>query len=345
MAHSSLPIFLDPPNWHQSNQTSATTTNDDHQDPRQVSAAFLPPPPPTTGHGGGGIRPNSMAYRARLAMIPQSEATLKCPRCDSTNTKFCYFNNYSLSQPRHFCKACRRYWTRGGALRNVPVGGGFRKNKKKKKSNNRSKSPTPSQSQLGNSRTIMSRNCNNIESSNTTRDFSSHPSLQLSSMNIIPSLQQQFSRNFGDSFVGIHINSSSATTAREFDQWHCFQQQQQPFLVAGLESPTTTTTAPEYPEIGVNNNNNFGANSLQQASGLVQYNNSNNCHQQQLQNLTQFSRIPLKNEEQNREQGTMLSNFLRPNDQNNSQFWGSEHQNSWTDHLSALSSSSSSHLL
>ncbi|CAA6658200.1 unnamed protein product [Spirodela intermedia] len=50
------------------------------------------------------------------------------PRCDSSNTKFCYYNNYSLSQPRHFCKACKRYWTRGGTLRNVPVGGGCRKN-------------------------------------------------------------------------------------------------------------------------------------------------------------------------------------------------------------------------
>ncbi|KAF4380743.1 hypothetical protein F8388_017097, partial [Cannabis sativa] len=31
--------------------------------------------------------------------------------------------------PRHFCKTCRRYWTKGGALRNVPIGGGCRKNK------------------------------------------------------------------------------------------------------------------------------------------------------------------------------------------------------------------------
>uniref|UniRef100_A0A803LLJ6 Dof-type domain-containing protein n=1 Tax=Chenopodium quinoa TaxID=63459 RepID=A0A803LLJ6_CHEQI len=46
---------------------------------------------------------------------------LRCPRCDSTNTKFCYYNNYSLTQPRHFCKACKRYWTRGGTLRNVPT--------------------------------------------------------------------------------------------------------------------------------------------------------------------------------------------------------------------------------
>ncbi|KVH98221.1 dof zinc finger protein DOF5.6-like [Cynara cardunculus var. scolymus] len=53
-----------------------------------------------------------------------------CPRCDSTHTKFCYYNNYSLSQPRYFCKSCRRYWTKGGTLRNIPVGGLCRKNKK-----------------------------------------------------------------------------------------------------------------------------------------------------------------------------------------------------------------------
>ncbi|EPS72205.1 hypothetical protein M569_02555, partial [Genlisea aurea] len=62
----------------------------------------------------------------------QEAAALRCPRCDSPNTKFCYYNNYSLSQPRHFCKTCRRYWTKGGALRNVPIGGGCRKNKKMK---------------------------------------------------------------------------------------------------------------------------------------------------------------------------------------------------------------------
>lgn len=56
---------------------------------------------------------------------------LKCPRCESTNTKFCYYNNYNLTQPRHFCKNCRRYWTKGGALRNIPVGGCSRKNAKR----------------------------------------------------------------------------------------------------------------------------------------------------------------------------------------------------------------------
>ncbi|TQD95871.1 hypothetical protein C1H46_018509 [Malus baccata] len=62
---------------------------------------------------------------------PPEQEHLPCPRCDSTNTKFCYYNNYNFSQPRHFCKSCRRYWTHGGTLRDIPVGGGTRKNTKR----------------------------------------------------------------------------------------------------------------------------------------------------------------------------------------------------------------------
>ncbi|KAJ7952901.1 Dof zinc finger protein like [Quillaja saponaria] len=62
---------------------------------------------------------------------PPEQEHLPCPRCDSTNTKFCYYNNYNFSQPRHFCKSCRRYWTNGGTLRDIPVGGGSRKNAKR----------------------------------------------------------------------------------------------------------------------------------------------------------------------------------------------------------------------
>ncbi|KVI02652.1 dof zinc finger protein DOF3.4 [Cynara cardunculus var. scolymus] len=66
-----------------------------------------------------------------VAAPPPEPEHLPCPRCDSTNTKFCYYNNYNFSQPRHFCKACRRYWTHGGTLRDIPVGGGSRKNAKR----------------------------------------------------------------------------------------------------------------------------------------------------------------------------------------------------------------------
>lgn len=66
---------------------------------------------------------------------PQSPP-IQCPRCYSTDTKFCYFNNYSINQPRFFCKACRRYWTLGGTLRNIPIGGTSRRRVKKCSCNN-----------------------------------------------------------------------------------------------------------------------------------------------------------------------------------------------------------------
>ncbi|KAK9985304.1 hypothetical protein SO802_030255 [Lithocarpus litseifolius] len=144
MVFSSLPAYLDPTNWQQQQNHPTGTSS-------AASSHLLPPPPPPPpppqphmgGGGAGSIRPGSMADRARMANIPMPETALKCPRCDSTNTKFCYFNNYSLTQPRHFCKTCRRYWTRGGALRNVPVGGGCRRNKRSKGSSS-SKSPASS---------------------------------------------------------------------------------------------------------------------------------------------------------------------------------------------------------
>ncbi|XP_074273221.1 dof zinc finger protein DOF3.7-like [Silene latifolia] len=74
---------------------------------------------------------------------PQKDQNLGCPRCHSTNTKFCYYNNYSLTQPRYFCKTCRRYWTQGGSLRSVPVGGGSRKNKRSSSSSSILTSPQP----------------------------------------------------------------------------------------------------------------------------------------------------------------------------------------------------------
>ncbi|XP_009758019.1 dof zinc finger protein DOF3.1-like [Nicotiana sylvestris] len=80
----------------------------------------------------------SSVYSEINPQFPEQEI-LKCPRCDSINTKFCYYNNYNLSQPRHFCKNCKRYWTKGGTLRNIPVGGASRKNTKRSSSSSNSK--------------------------------------------------------------------------------------------------------------------------------------------------------------------------------------------------------------
>ncbi|KAL1329297.1 hypothetical protein AAHE18_12G030800 [Arachis hypogaea] len=79
----------------------------------------------------GESRRSAKLHNTSLAPPPAEQEHLPCPPCDSTNTKFCYYNNYNFSQPRHFCKSCRRYWTHGGTLRDIPVGGGSRKNAKR----------------------------------------------------------------------------------------------------------------------------------------------------------------------------------------------------------------------
>ncbi|CAK9152605.1 unnamed protein product [Ilex paraguariensis] len=93
------------------------------------------------GHGAPGIKlfGTTIAVQAKQAKdepniadkTPEKrpDKIIPCPRCKSMETKFCYFNNYNVNQPRHFCKGCQRYWTAGGALRNVPVGAGRRKTK------------------------------------------------------------------------------------------------------------------------------------------------------------------------------------------------------------------------
>ncbi|KAF2533474.1 hypothetical protein F2Q70_00032545 [Brassica cretica] len=83
----------------------------------------------TTSDSGESRRTAMRPHDGITGLPPATEQQeqLPCPRCDSANTKFCYYNNYNFSQPRHFCKSCRRYWTHGGTLRDIPVGGGTRK--------------------------------------------------------------------------------------------------------------------------------------------------------------------------------------------------------------------------
>ncbi|XP_010422747.1 PREDICTED: dof zinc finger protein DOF4.1-like [Camelina sativa] len=90
------------------------------------------PPPTTTTMDSTSATTMIMDDEKKLmtTMSTRPQEPRNCPRCNSSNTKFCYYNNYSLAQPRYLCKSCRRYWTEGGSLRNVPVGGGSRKNKK-----------------------------------------------------------------------------------------------------------------------------------------------------------------------------------------------------------------------
>ncbi|KAJ8529306.1 hypothetical protein K7X08_036141 [Anisodus acutangulus] len=98
---------------------------------------------------------------------PVKDGVINCPRCNSTNTKFCYYNNYSLTQPRYFCKTCRRYWTEGGTLRNVPVGGGSRKNKRSSSSSQKLPHLNPNPSHVPDH-----QNPNNISVFGNSQDLS-----------------------------------------------------------------------------------------------------------------------------------------------------------------------------
>ncbi|GJN23208.1 hypothetical protein PR202_gb10836 [Eleusine coracana subsp. coracana] len=108
---ASLPMLLHPIVSTPS-PTSSSTSSRSSAPQRSTSATSSPQRPGQQQQQAGGAA---------------EQAPLRCPRCNSSNTKFCYYNNYNLTQPRHFCKTCRRYWTKGGALRNVPIGGGCRK--------------------------------------------------------------------------------------------------------------------------------------------------------------------------------------------------------------------------
>ncbi|XP_010469030.1 PREDICTED: dof zinc finger protein DOF3.7-like isoform X3 [Camelina sativa] len=107
--------------------SNVTNNNTSQQQPTFIATNTRPNATASNGGSGGNNNSTATTMETRKAR-PQEK--VNCPRCNSTNTKFCYYNNYSLTQPRYFCKGCRRYWTEGGSLRNVPVGGSSRKNKR-----------------------------------------------------------------------------------------------------------------------------------------------------------------------------------------------------------------------
>ncbi|KAI4370606.1 hypothetical protein MLD38_018942 [Melastoma candidum] len=230
MAFSSIPVYhLDPTIDPNNNWPPPPPPPQSNQYPGSVGGETIPgghlqPPPPPAGAGTGSVRPNSMADRARLAKIPQPEAGLKCPRCESTNTKFCYFNNYSLSQPRHFCKTCRRYWTRGGALRNVPVGGSCRRNKRTKGGRGRSKSPM---AERGGAAAASS---SNTTAAPLVGDILGHLVPQLAQVPLLPPLHNLNNYALADAGAGLGLDFQVGMG--DNSQWRTHQMPQLPTFFA-----------------------------------------------------------------------------------------------------------------
>ncbi|EAZ26442.1 hypothetical protein OsJ_10328 [Oryza sativa Japonica Group] len=149
MVFPSVPAYLDPPNWN----------NQQGQPPRPANvgggdAQHLPVGPTAAAAAPGEIgglptssssasaaaaaaqqaRPNSMADRARLARAPHPKPALKCPRCDSTNTKFCYYNNTPSPSPATSARPAAATGRAAARSGKVPVCGGCRRNKRSGKS-------------------------------------------------------------------------------------------------------------------------------------------------------------------------------------------------------------------
>ncbi|KAJ9187473.1 hypothetical protein P3X46_002928 [Hevea brasiliensis] len=101
-----------------------TTSSDIYKKPTNSSAARETSPQKSSKNGE-----QSDTSISQEKTLKKPDKILPCARCNSMDTKFCYYNNYNVNQPRHFCKNCQRYWTAGGTMRNVPVGAGRRKNK------------------------------------------------------------------------------------------------------------------------------------------------------------------------------------------------------------------------
>ncbi|CAL0314206.1 unnamed protein product [Lupinus luteus] len=159
-------------------------------------------------------RSNKMQEGGRKQWVqPQKPtASQQCPRCESLHTRFCYYNNYKATQPRHFCKNCKRYWTHGGTLRNVPIT--TRRNFKAKCTKSSSTSQLHLQTQLPNIKTF-------VNARNPCRMVAppmSHFYHNLSSIGTIRSMMPPQPHTFDQSTgPGVSVDGSSYNLGHAFD--------------------------------------------------------------------------------------------------------------------------------
>ncbi|KAF6162351.1 hypothetical protein GIB67_008480 [Kingdonia uniflora] len=181
---------------------------------------------------GGGERVFEAKSPPPLQLLPppSQQQPLQCPRCESIETKFCYYNNNNASQPRYFCKTCKRHWTQGGKLRNVPIGGGTRKRKRSPTENPPSSCCNTNNPNTPNFPTIApTHSCKNISSSSSSLT----PPTYYSSGGYMSTLQPfnqvgTIGSDFGGSSLGVlqEFRLPSFTTPQ--------QQQQQRGLIENL---------------------------------------------------------------------------------------------------------------
>ncbi|KAA8542359.1 hypothetical protein F0562_023505 [Nyssa sinensis] len=231
--------------------------------------------------GGGGRRLFGGGGDRRLRLHHPNHQALKCPRCDSPNTKFCYYNNYNLSQPRHFCKSCRRYWTKGGVLRNVPVGGGCRK---AKRSNSKASADAP--------RERKSNSHSSSESSSLTASTTAATTTATASTEVVSASSSTSASTllkFPDSrfFISETTNPNLDTTNPNFET-PLIDQSSDGGIFQEIGSFTSLMTASNDPALLGFNITDISSYRLQQHNqGHVLQNHSSNQHWQQQQQQQQ----------------------------------------------------------
>ncbi|KAK6788135.1 hypothetical protein RDI58_016660 [Solanum bulbocastanum] len=333
MVFSSFPVYLDHPNLHQLQQPDGHQQgNTGLENPAQLPT--LQPPPMQVGVSSGSIRPGSMVDRARLAKIPLPEAGLKCPRCDSTNTKFCYFNNYNLSQPRHFCKTCRRYWTRGGALRSVPVGGGCRRNKRSKNSNNNNNNSSKTAGSNVNTNTIASGTSTSASPSSCSTEIMNgrhhFPHEQPTQLTPLMAAFQNLNHHYGGfqppPLVSTHHGNGTGALGHHHEMG---------FQIGSSTNANNTNNLPV--PSGGGSDHQWRLPSLAANTNLYPFQHGTD------QGIHESSSVNNNNINAHDDQGlNSTKQFLGTMENNSNQYWGG---NAWTGFSGLNSSSSASHLL
>ncbi|XP_058772489.1 cyclic dof factor 1-like [Vicia villosa] len=138
--HSSLsstsPLEENSPMEHGANRYKETSMkevtsveDEEASQPTTSSSLIENPKTPSSETETSQLNSTKIDEISKVQAPKKPDIIVPCPRCKSTDTKFCYYNNYNVKQPRHFCKNCQRYWTSGGTTRKMLVGAGRRKNK------------------------------------------------------------------------------------------------------------------------------------------------------------------------------------------------------------------------
>ena len=94
-----------------SGQRSLSASNNETADAGAAACASAPVPlhPSPRAASGEEDTKKGGAQHAAPRHPPPPSAPLACARCGSEDTKFCYYNNYNIKQPRFYCKVRGRH--------------------------------------------------------------------------------------------------------------------------------------------------------------------------------------------------------------------------------------------